>query len=101
MSIVKSLDIFRNSLKEIATEYNEHSCEYLYVRAQLAMYILAGKLVREHDADVMQSYMTISEISAELDAFWTVYSMELLKNERIGEFNDMFHMYCQARDTLM
>lgn len=101
MSIVKSLDIFRNSLKEIATEYNEHSCEYLYVRAQLAMYMLAAKLVREHDADVMQSYMTISEISVEMEAFWTVYSMELLKNERIGEFNDMFHMYCQARDTLM
>lgn len=98
---VNSLDIFRNSLKEIATEYNEHSCEYLYVRAQLAMYMLAGKLVREHDADVMQTYMSTREISSEMDAFWTVYSMVLLKNERIGEFNDMFHMYCQARDTLM
>lgn len=98
---MKSLDIFRNSLKEISEEYSEHSCEYLYVRAQLAMYMLAGKLVREHDADVMQSYTSIREISSELEAFWIVYSMVLLKNECIGEFNDMFHMYCQARDTLM
>ena len=101
MSIVKSLDIFRNSLKEISEEYSEHSCEYLYVRAQLTMYMLAGKLVREHDADVMQSYMSIREISSEMEAFWTVYSMVLLKNERMGEFNDMFHLYCQARDNLM
>lgn len=98
---MKSLDIFRNSLKEISEEYNEHSCEYLYVRGQLTMYMLVGKLVREHDADVMQSYMSIREISSELDAFWTVYSMVLLKNERMGEFNDMFHMYCQVRDNLM